>query len=72
MFNKILTEIKNNSRIIIHRHTKPDGDAIGSQIGLYYLIKDDFPDKEVYAVGDDARNLSFMLNGRKPWRPLTR
>jgi len=62
MFNKILTQIKNNSRIIIHRHTKPDGDAIGSQIGLYYLIKDNFPEKEVYAVGDDARNLSFMLN----------
>lgn len=63
MFNKILTEIKNHSRIIIHRHTKPDGDAIGSQLGLYYLIKENFPEKEVYAVGDDARNLSFMLSG---------
>lgn len=38
----------------------PDGDAIGSQVGLKHLIKDTFPEKQVFAVGDDAKRYSFM------------
>ena len=60
MFGQILETIKNYNRIIIHRHSNPDGDAMGSQIGLKNLIKDNFPDKEVYAVGDDAKRYAFM------------
>lgn len=41
--------------IIIHRHKNPDMDAIGSQVGLYYLIKENFPHKSVYVVGDQNR-----------------
>lgn len=33
---------------------------MGSQIGLKKLIEHNFPDKRVYAVGDDARRFSFM------------
>ena len=32
MFEKILEEIKKYEKIIIHRHSNPDGDALGSQI----------------------------------------
>lgn len=60
MFQKILEAIKKYDRIIIHRHTKPDGDAIGSQVGLKHIIKSSFPEKEVYAVGDGAGRYSFM------------
>ena len=31
MFEQILDLIKKYDKIIIHRHKKPDGDAIGSQ-----------------------------------------
>lgn len=46
--------------IIIHRHTNPDGDAIGSQTGLKNILKHNFKDKKIYAVGDDAKRFSFV------------
>lgn len=52
MVNEILEKIKEYNRIIIHRHTRPDGDCIGSQHALKKAIMYNFPDKEVYAVGD--------------------
>ena len=60
MFEQILEEIRQASRIIIHRHNKPDGDALGSQIGLKHIIGENFPEKEVYMVGDPAGRFSFM------------
>ncbi len=60
MFEKILDDIKEFNTIIIHRHSKPDGDAIGSQVGLKTLICDNFPSKKVYVVGDEAGRYSFM------------
>lgn len=52
MINQILEKIKEYNRIIIHRHIRPDGDCIGSQHGLKKAIMLNFPEKEVYAVGD--------------------
>ncbi|MBP3569233.1 MAG: bifunctional oligoribonuclease/PAP phosphatase NrnA [Lachnospiraceae bacterium] len=60
MFTDVLNEIKKYNRIIIHRHSKPDGDALGSQIGLKHILKDTFPEKEIYVVGDAAGHYSFM------------
>lgn len=60
MFENILAQIKNYDKIIIHRHSNPDGDALGAQIGLWALIRENFPEKTVYKVGDDARRYSFM------------
>lgn len=60
MFKYALDAIKKYDRIIIHRHTKPDGDAVGSQIGLKHIIKENFPEKDVRVVGDDVRFLSFI------------
>ena len=60
MFERVLEEIKKYDTIIIHRHSSPDGDALGSQIGLKHIIKDNFPEKRVYIVGDGAKRYSFM------------
>ena len=60
MFEKIIKEIENASRIIIHRHSSPDGDAIGSQVGLKHLLQANYPEKEVLVVGDDAGRYSFV------------
>ncbi len=62
MFEQILQLIQKYDRIIIHRHTSPDGDALGSQIGLKHIIRENFLGKEVYAVGDEARRYSFMAD----------
>ena len=42
MFEKVLEKIKQYDTIIIHRHNNPDGDALGSQIGLKYVIEENF------------------------------
>lgn len=60
MFEQISDQIKNHSTIIIHRHKNPDGDALGSQIGLYTLLTENFPEKQIYKVGDGAGRYSFM------------
>ncbi len=60
MFEPIIKLIQKYDTIIIHRHTNPDGDALGSQIGLKHIIKDSFPEKTVYVVGDASRRYGFM------------
>ena len=62
MFENIRSLIEQYGTVIIHRHGKPDGDAIGSQVGLKKLITDNYPDKRVYAVGDGAGRFSFVRN----------
>ncbi len=60
MFQELFNEIKAHQTIIIHRHKNPDGDALGSQIGLKHILQENFPDKTVYMVGDSAGHYSFM------------
>lgn len=62
MFNSALELIKKYDTIIIHRHGNPDGDAIGSQVGMRQLITANFPSKTVYIVGDDPKRYSFVEN----------
>ena len=60
MFEQLLNLIKAYNTIIIHRHNRPDGDAMGSQLGLKHVIKENWPEKTVYVVGDSSGYLSFM------------
>ena len=50
--SEIITEIKKYDRIIIHRHQRPDPDALGSQVGLAEILRESFPTKEIYQVGE--------------------
>lgn len=60
MYNKIYELIKEYKTIIIHRHEKPDGDALGSQLGLKLSILETFPNKEVFVVGDKTEYLNYL------------
>lgn len=60
MFEEFFAQIKSYDRIIIHRHKNPDGDALGSQIGLKHVIKENYPQKEVFIVGDKPGRYGFM------------
>ena len=62
MFEKAFERIRQFDTIIIHRHSNPDGDALGSQIGLKHILRENFPDKNVYMVGDEAGRYSFMAD----------
>lgn len=60
MFEQIKALIEQYPRIVIHRHKNPDGDALGSQLGLWSILKENYPDKEVYIVGDMTPRYSFI------------
>lgn len=60
MFEQVLSKIGEYGTIIIHRHSSPDGDALGSQIGLKHILRENYPDKRVLMVGDDAGRYAFM------------
>ncbi len=51
-FKMLEKAIREYSLIMIYRHQSPDFDALGSQMGLYYWIRDNYPEKEVHYVGD--------------------
>lgn len=56
----ILNKIKEYNRIIIFGHERPDGDCIGSQYGLFYILKESFPNKEIYITGESSDYVSFI------------
>lgn len=60
MFEAILEKIKAFDTIILHRHHKPDGDALGSQVGMKHILLENFPGKHVYMVGDQPGFYGFM------------
>ena len=62
VFEKALEIIKAHDTIIIYRHSNPDGDALGSQVGLCEIIKDNYPEKRVFIVGDESDRYGFIVN----------
>lgn len=60
MKEQILAEIEEYETIIIHRHVRPDPDALGSQGGLAELIQTTFPEKRVLIVGEEEPSLMFL------------
>ena len=57
---QILEKIKEFNRIIIHIHIRPDGDCYGAGFGLKNIIKETYPNKEVYLVGEKADYVDFV------------
>lgn len=59
----ILEKIREYKSIIISRHVRPDGDAVGSTLGLARILRLTFPEKQVYVVnGDYAEYTAFLGN----------
>ena len=50
---RILNAIKRYDRIAVFRHSMPDFDALGTQMGLATWLKDNFPNKEIHVLGDN-------------------
>ena len=63
----ILEKIKEYDRIVIFRHLRPDGDAVGSTKGLQAILKLSFPEKEIYLNNCDFSDyVSFLGNEDEP------
>ncbi|ENY68561.1 Hypothetical protein, putative MgpA-like protein [Metamycoplasma auris 15026] len=60
IFKNIENKIKAHKNIVIFHHIRPDGDCLGSQFGLKNLIKETFPDKNVYTIGDSKNSYPFL------------
>ncbi len=56
----ILDKILEYKKIIIHMHMRPDGDCYGAGFGLKNILRESFPDKEVYIVGETADYVKFI------------
>lgn len=57
---RIYKKIKQYNKIVIARHVGADPDALGSSIGLKHIIKNTFPDKEVYVIGTPASKFKYI------------
>ncbi|MBO5712569.1 MAG: bifunctional oligoribonuclease/PAP phosphatase NrnA [Acholeplasmatales bacterium] len=56
----IIEKIEEFDTIIIHGHKRPDGDCIGSQYGLFHIIKASYPNKDVIVTGTTSEFVSFI------------
>lgn len=57
----VLEKIKQYDKIIISRHVRPDGDAIGSTKGLCSSLRLSFPNKDIRVINDDSSEyLAFL------------
>ena len=63
VMQKILQKIKEYDRIIITRHFRPDGDAIGSTKGLWRILQLSFPEKEILLINEDYSEYLKFLGG---------
>ena len=60
---RILDKIESYQTIIVSRHIRPDGDAIGSTKGLVKILRDTYPDKKIYLVNEDYSDYLAFLGG---------
>ena len=60
IFKQILHKIKEYDTIIIHRHMRPDPDALGSQVGLKKLLQVNFPEKQIKVAGTTEPSLAWL------------
>ena len=60
---QILDKIKEYDRIIIFRHFRPDGDAVGSTKGLREILRLSYPEKEILLLNSDYSDYIAFLGG---------
>ena len=60
---EILDKIKKYDKIVIFRHKRPDGDAVGSTKGLCEILRLTYPDKDVRVINTDYSDYVSFLGG---------
>ena len=62
----ILSAIESHDKVIISRHKRPDGDAVGSTMGLTALLRASFPEKRVFLDNEDYSEYVAFLGDEGP------
>ena len=65
----ILNKIKEYDRIVIFRHKRPDGDAVGSTLGLRGILRLTYPNKEIVVNNTDYSDYVGFLGDEDEARP---
>ena len=50
--DKIINLLKQYKQVFLYRHINPDYDAFGSTVGMYYFLKENFPEVNVVLKGN--------------------
>ena len=59
----ILDKIREYDRIILFRHKRPDGDAVGATKGLCEILRLTYPEKEILVLNTDFSDYVAFLGG---------
>ncbi len=65
----ILNKIEEYDKILIFRHFRPDGDAVGSTKGFAAILKATYPDKKIYLQNADFSNYMAFLGSEDELLP---
>lgn len=64
----LLQAIRNAGSIAIGGHVRPDGDCVGSCMGLYRYVRENFAEKEVHVYLEDIPNTLKFMEGTEDIR----
>ncbi len=60
---RILEQIRAHDTIIVSRHKRPDGDAVGSTTGLVKILRLSYPEKRIFLDNNDfSEYVSFLCD----------
>ena len=63
-FKEIKNIIEKNQNIILTAHVNPDGDAVGSGLGLFLTLKENYRNKDIrFVLQDDIPYTTKFLKG---------
>ena len=60
---QILDKIEAYETVIVSRHIRPDGDAVGSTMGFTQILRDTYPEKKVFLTDDDFSDYLAFCGG---------
>lgn len=61
--NDFIREIERADTIVLLGHMRPDGDCVGSCLGVYNYVVDNYPDKSIEVYLDDFKPEFMFLKG---------
>lgn len=67
--DKVLEKIKEYGKIVIFRHKRPDGDAVGSTKGLREILRLTYPEKDIRLINNDQSDYCAFLGGEDEGQP---
>ena len=65
---KILEELGSRDTIAIGGHVRPDGDCVGSCMGMYLYLKKALPDAQIDVYLEKPADIFDCIHGSCPYR----